>query len=283
MLAIGILTILGFEGLSSASESNKATQLIKVAQGLKENDHFLKSIGPSVSHIDDTAIQEVYIRAIRHHIETEILHLQMDLGMAYDELRRTQAITIELHYRVLDANIRQVEGDLLRLTKLSHGNRKTHTKHFLEMGYRELAVAKNKLLTARNTHPQQYLKKLQDSSYALRSLKQAQKYILRLAFLHDASYIADESDPKTFDEWKFEVERILGHNLDYYMRYLYDSHFKVYDKKDIFLETWNDPKLYELANPLVGVDDAYVRRPEIPRFETDPTNPNAPNPDNSNL
>ncbi|MCC5815044.1 MAG: hypothetical protein JJT78_09830 [Leptospira sp.] len=249
----------------SSDESNKATQLIRVSQGLKENYHYLKSIGSSVSNYGDEIDEKLYTRSLQHHIETEILHLQMDLGKAYEELRRTQELTIQLYYRIIEANIKRAEQDLIHLTKVSSGKRKTHSYHYLQMGFREIAIAKAKLTTAKNTHPQLFLMKLQDSSYALRSLKQAQKYIIRLAILHDGVYESEEDDTKEFSKLKMEITRVLSNDLDKYMRYHYDANFTVYDRKDIFEDVWNNPNLHELANPLEGYDKSYIRNPEIPK------------------
>lgn len=237
--------------------------MIRVSQGLKENYKYLKEIGPSVSNHGTEMEKKLYTRCLQHHIETEILHLQMDLGKAYKELRRTQNLTVQLYYKILDENIQRAEIDLIQLTKLSSGKRKTNTYHYLQMGFREIAVAKKKLMTARNTHPQLFLMKLQDASYSLRSIKQAQKYIIRLAILHEGSYESEE-EPGNFADLKSEIERVLPNARNKYLRYHYDSNFLSYDKMDIFQEVWNDPKLAELANPLEGFDKPYIRNPEMP-------------------
>lgn len=261
--------------IRSADESNKATQLIRVSQGLKVNYKYLKGIGSSVANYGDEKDAQLYKRCLQHHIETEILHLQMDLGKGFEELRRTQALTIQLYYRILEENIHRAELDMVHLTKISSGKRKPQTYHYLQMGFREIAVAKNKLLTAKNTHPIQFLKKLEDVSYALKSVKQAQKYIIRLAILHEGAYESAEEVSGDFEKIKMEISRILPKQSKKYTRYHYDANFQVYDKPDIFQEVWNNPQLHELANPLDGFDKAYVRNPSLPPIpKNDPENKN---------
>lgn len=277
---------MGFGGsgnIFSSDESNKATQLIRVSQGLKENYNYLRSIGPSVSNYGDAMDEKLYTRCLQHHIVTEILHLQMDLGKAYEELRKTQELTIQLYYRILDANITRAEQDMIQLTKISSGKRKTNTYHYLQMGFREIAIAKKKLMTARNTHPQLFLMKLQDANYSLRSLKQSQKYIIRLAILHDGSYESEEEDTKEFDKLKMEITRVLQKNPDKYLRYHYDSNFLVYDRKDIFEDVWNNPNLQELANPLEGYDKSYIRNPPLPSKEENNISGNNTQTENSGI
>lgn len=263
-LASLVLLVFFNHSVFSSADSNKATQLIKVSQGLKENIFYLKAIAPSVSNYGDELDEKIFTRALQHQIETEILQLQFDLGLAYSEMRRTQEITIQLYYRILEANIANTEMNLIRLTKLSYGKEKTSSHHYLQMGFREIAVAKQKFITAKNTHPQLYLMKLQDASYALRSIKQAQKYVIQLALLHDGAYESEEDALTDFNALKLEIQRVLTNDLDLYMRFHYDANFQVYDRKNIFEEIWNEPRLHELANPLEGVDASYVRRPTLP-------------------
>lgn len=267
---IYLLILVGSVPMDSADDSNKATQLIRVSQGLKENYFYLKTIGASVANYGDDTDEILYKRCLQHHIETEILHLQMDLGTAYEELRRTQELTIQLYYRILEANIKRAELDLILLTKRAHNNKKTNTHYYLNMGFREIAVAKKKLMTARNTHPLLFLMKLQDANYSLRSLKQSQKYILRLALLHEGAYESEEENISEFNAMKTEIIRVLPNSTEKYLRYHYDIHFKVYDKEDLFHKIWNNPNLHELANPLEGFESAYVRNPSLPFLPDSP-------------
>ncbi len=266
-----LLSLLGLSlPMDSADDSNKATQLIRVSQGLKENYFYLKSIGASVANYGNEMDEALYKRCLQHHIETEILHLQMDLGLAYEEMRRTQELTVQLYYRVLDANIKRAEMDLILLAKLAHNRKKKNTQHYLTMGFREVAVAKKKLMTAKNTHPLLFLMKLQDSNYALRSLKQAQKYIVRLALLHEGAYESEEEEINEFEAMKTEIIRVLPNSTEKYLRYHYDIYFRVYDKEDLFERIWNRPDLHELATPLQDFDPAYIRNPTLPYIPDSP-------------
>jgi hypothetical protein len=120
--------------LSYSNQSNKATQLIKVTLGMKENYEHLKSINPSVSTFGTETEKTIFRRAMQHHIETELLQLQMDLGKGFEELRRTQEIMIKLFSKVVEENIIRTESDLIRLTKLSYGKEKTEYSSFFKHG-----------------------------------------------------------------------------------------------------------------------------------------------------
>ncbi len=255
--------------LSYSNQSNKATQLIKVTLGMKENYEHLKSINPSVSTFGTEAEKAIFKRALQHHIETELLQLQMDLGKGFEELRRTQEIMIKLFSKVVEENINRTESDLIRLTKLSYGKEKTNTHHFLSMGFREVAVAKQKLLIARNSHPHLYINKIRDLSYALQTIKQGQKYVVRLALMHEGEYESDQDDLNDFDSLKMEIERVLPGKSEYYLKCHYDNNFQIYSAENLFESIWNDPNLHELAVELKDIDPPYVRLesfPEIPKL-----------------
>lgn len=254
---------------SYSNQSNKSTQLIKVTLGMKENYGHLRSISPSVSNFGTESEKILFRRALQHHIETELLQLQMDLGKGFDELRRTQKIMIQLFLKVVESNIDRSENDLIRLTRISNRLEKTNTHHYLSMGFREIAVAKKKVLTAKNSHPLIYINKIRDLSYALQSIKQAQKYVVLLALLHEGEYDSDEETENDFDALKLEIKRVVPKKSDYYIRCHYDNNFKIYDSEDLFETIWNEPNLHELATGIEGVDAAYFRdedMPEVPNF-----------------
>lgn len=129
------------------------------------------------------------------------------------------------------------------------------------MGYREIAVAKQKLLVGKNIRPYLYLMKLQELAYSLKSLKQAEKYIVLLGLLHDS---IDEFDKetRTFADMVHEVNRIIFNDREKYLRLLFDSHFDSYGSLDYYELIWKQPDLHELATGIPGFDPAYVRNPE---------------------
>ena len=264
MLRIGsilLLLLLAWTETIPDQSSSKATQLIRVSYGLKDNYEFLKILSSTITN-RGTAVQKQYFkRCVQHHIESEILHLQMDLGRSYAELRRTQGLLIHLFVLVLEEEITDLEVELGRLAKLANGKEKTETKLYLRLGYREIAVAKQKFLIGKNTRPYLYLMKLQEFAYALKSLKQAEKFIVMLGLLHDS---VDEfnRESRSFEGLVKEVNRIILNDKEKYLKFLYDSNFDSYSEISYYDGIWKQPDLHELANPIPNYDPAYVRIPE---------------------
>lgn len=264
-----LLLVCAFGKISPDQSSSKATQLIRVSYGLKDNYEFLRIMNSTISNRGTEIQKQYYKRCVQHHIEAEILHLQMDLGTSYAELRRTQGLLIQLYKDVLEDEIGELEIELGRLARISNGKEKTETKLYLRLGYREIAVAKQKLMIGKNIRPYLYLMKLQELAYSLKSLKQAEKYIVMLGLLHDS---VDEFDKenRSFIGLVNEVKRIITTDQEKYLRFLYDSNFDSYGALDFYEQTWQKPDLHELSIGIPNFDPPYVRRPEeakVPTFQ----------------
>jgi hypothetical protein len=264
MLRIGsiilLLVIAWTEALPDQS-SSKATQLIRVSYGLKDNYEFLKILSSTITNRGTEEEKKYFKRCVQHHIESEILHLQMDLGRSYAELRRTQGLLIRLYAQVLEKEILELEVELGKLARMANGKEKTESKLYLRLGYREIAVAKQRLTIGKNIRPYLYLMKLQEFSYTLKSLKQAEKYIVMLGLLHDS---IDEfnREQRSFAGLVSEVNRIIFNDREKYLRFLYDSNFDSYSEISYYDGIWKQPDLHELATAIPDFDPAYVRIPE---------------------
>lgn len=249
-------------GITPDQSSSKATQLIRVSYGLKDNYEFLRILNSTISNRGTDEQKKYFKRCVQHHIEAEILHLQMDLGKSYAELRRTQELLIQLYIFVLEDEISELDAELGRLARIANGKEKTETKLYLRLGYREIAVAKQKLLIGKNIRPYLYLMKLQELAYSLKSLKQAEKYIVLLGLLHESIDDLDK-EKRSFEELVSEVNRIIFVDREKYLRFLYDSYFDSYGAADYYKEIWNKPDLHELSQGIPLFDAPYFRNPEI--------------------
>ncbi|TGL60340.1 hypothetical protein EHQ58_07545 [Leptospira ognonensis] len=256
-----LLLMVAFTDSIPDQASSKATQLIRVSYGLKDNFEFLKILSSTISNRGSADQKKYFKRCVQHHIESEILHLQMDLGRSYAELRRTQGLMIQLYILVLDEEVKELDEELGRLARLANGKEKTETKLYLRLGYREIAVAKQRLMIGKNIRPYLYLMKLQEFSFALKSLKQAEKYIVMLGLLHDS--IDDfNKEVRTFEGLVSEIHRIIINDREKYLRFLYDSNFDSFSEVSYYDAVWKQPDLHELAMGIPNFDPAYQRNPE---------------------
>ncbi|WP_411824398.1 adhesin OmpL37 family surface protein [Leptospira sp. 'Mane'] len=260
ILSFFILMAIAWTESSPDQSSSKATQLIRVSYGLKDNYEFLRILNSTVTNRGTEDQKKYYKRCIQHHIESEILHLQMDLGRSYAELRRTQGLLIRLYILILDEEVQDLEVELSRLARLANGKEKTETKLYLRLGYREIAVAKQRLMVGKNIRPYLYLMKLQELAYSLKSLKQAEKYIVLLGLLHDS---IDDFNPeeRSFPQLVAEVNRIIVNDTEKYLKLLYDSQFDSYGAINFYESVWKQPDMFELAQGIPNFDPSYVRNP----------------------
>lgn len=270
MKRFSVILILLFTAMGEMTpdqSSSKATQLIRVSYGLKDNYEFLRILNSTISNRGTEDQKKYFKRCVQHHIESEILHLQMDLGKSYAELRRTQGLLIQLYINVLEDEIEELEIELGRLARLANGREKTETKLYLRLGYREIAVAKQKLIVGKNIRPYLYLMKLQELAYSLKSLKQSEKYIVLLGLLHDS---IDEFDKesRSFEAMVNEVNRIIINDREKYLRFLYDSHFDSSGALNYYEQIWKQPDLHELATGIPNFDPAYLRNPPEAKIST---------------
>ncbi len=264
MLRIACILIIFLTTLTESfadQSSSKATQLIRVSYGLKDNYEFLRILNSTITNRGTEEQKKFYKRCVQHHIESEILHLQMDLGRSYSELRRTQGLMIQLYMLILEDEVKELDEELGKLARLSKGKEKTETKLYLRLGYREIAIAKQRLMIGKNIRPYLYLMKLQEFSFSLKSLKQAEKYIVMLGLLHDS---IDEfnKEIRSFEGLVSEVNRIIFNDREKYLKFLYDSHFDSYSELSYYDAVWKQPDLNELAVAVPNFDPAYVRTPE---------------------
>ncbi|MCU0823119.1 MAG: hypothetical protein MUF77_00570 [Leptospira sp.] len=262
-----ILLFSAFGNMSPDQSSSKATQLIRVSYGLKDNYEFLRIMNSTISNRGTEIQKQFYKRCVQHHIEAEILHLQMDLGRSYSELRRTQGLLIYLYKNVLEDEIEELETELGRLARVANGKEKTETKLYLRLGYREIAVAKQKYTIGKNIRPYLYLMKLQELAYSLKSLKQAEKYIVLLGLLHEGTDEFDK-EQRSFVGLVNEVKRIIKTDQEKYLRMLYDSQFDSYGALDFYQQIWQKPDLHELSTGIPNFDPPYVRNPEEAKVPT---------------
>ncbi|MBE7410735.1 MAG: hypothetical protein L6Q54_08215 [Leptospiraceae bacterium] len=251
-------------------DSTKATQLVKSANGIKENEYFLTAINSSVSNLGDENDKKLFKRCIQHHIESSILYLQFEVGKSYTEVRHTQELIIVLYQSLLNKNIEFLKEEFSRLGKyaVQTGNKKA--LFYMRLGMRDLAVGEQKILSAKNTRPYLYLLKIKDMVEALKSLKQSGKYIVLLALMYESDYPVDAELTK-FEEIKHEINRAMFSKKEKFNKIHHDNNFLTLSGENMLRDIWDKPEIHELATPLENIDRAYQRRdPPIPSPEKKP-------------
>ncbi len=251
--------------LSADQDSTKATQLVKSANGIHENEYFITAINASVTNLGDEDDKKLFKRCIQHHIEASILYLQFELGKSYSEVRHTQELLIKLYRSILKKDSAFLKEEFSRLGRyaVQTGNKKA--LFYMRLGMRDLAVGENKVLSAENTRPYLYLLKLKDQVESLKSLKQSGKYIVLLGLMYESDFPV-EIELTNFDEIKNEINRAMFSKKEKFNKIHFDNHFRTFDGQNMLRDVWDKPEMHELATPLNNFDNAYNRRdPPLPR------------------
>ncbi|GBF49926.1 hypothetical protein LPTSP4_14460 [Leptospira ryugenii] len=232
--------------------------VLQVAFGVEENQLILKSLNSTISYLGDEADRKLYRRILLHYLEFLELNMRRNDSISYERLRHTQALLIPLYDRMLSKNLEFLRAELNRLGRDSRDREKTQTKLLLRLGFRDLAEAEQKLTFARNTRPQLYLLKLREMLFALKILKRAGRFVVYLGLLHDAE-IYRPIEIMQFEQMDAEIMSAFIKDREKFRKMHWDNHFKVLDGSGIYFEVLNGPITNELAEPLPGIDPAYVR------------------------
>lgn len=261
-IALG-LAVFSFSETGADQASSKATQLIRVSYGIKDNREMIRILNSTITNRGTEKEKLYYRRCILHHMESEILYQEMDLGLSYAELRRTQNLLVNLYQMVVEEEIEELQSEFVALAGKASGKEKPETREYFRLGYRELVVARQKLLTAKNSRPFLPALKLHDLSFALHSLKDAEKYIVLLGLLHDSNQDMDR-DAKSFERLFAEIDRIIVGDKKKYQRFLFDSRFENFEESDFYANTWATADVSELETPILEFDPSYKRKPSMP-------------------
>lgn len=251
--------------LFAKAQSAKATQLITVFRGLKENREVLRAIDATITNSGTPEEKKYFRRALQHHVEAELLHLELDLDASFQSLKRTQDLAFRLYEITMNRQIDEVWNELNRQGRLAAIIPDPRNKHYLELGYREIAVAREKLLIAKNQSPYLVARKLMNMLLCIKNVKQAYKYVILLGLINDAAVPSEIPEEHTFVALQNEILRVIKFNTDKYILFLFDSHFLSLKESSMYDTLWQDPKLEELATPVENIDTAYIRKyPDLP-------------------
>ncbi len=260
-LGIGALLfffLFPFHTIQADLDSNRATALIRVERGLKQNEFHLKAINSTVSNYGTEEDKALYRRCLQHHIETFTLYLQFDMAHSYDEVRQTQRLLVILYSKMVQSSAASVRKELDYLSKFALRTKDAEARHHLEMGYREYGASNFKRTIAENTRPYLPGIKTQYLYEALKLLKQSREYVilLSLKFLSD---FEPDLETTEFGEIYNEINRAMFSKADHFTRIHFDNHFHIFNSENLYETTWDNPGLQELEKALGDIDPASDR------------------------
>ena len=217
---------------------------LQVAFGAEENYLLVRSIDSSIIHLGNTEEKLEYRDIIDEYLRFKSLHIQGKHGDAYLAVRSTQYKLIQLYDKILTKNITLVRSELETLGRKARDKEKTQTKAFLRLALRDVSVAEQKLVMARNMRPYLYLLKLREMLFALKILKHAGKFVIFLNLLHDGQYM-DSIEFYDFDSIESELIRGFGKGTKLLAMH-YDNVFLPYGDESIYEDKMTNFKVQNI-------------------------------------
>ncbi len=197
LLAVLVSLLLWHAPPASAGEGSIGKEVkaqIWTEEGLRWNKIYLTTINPFISNYGTDEEKLVFRRCVNHYLRTEILFLAYRFNEAYQEVRNTQRLLIQLYERMIAQGQRDVREGLQSYGRRVVFSRNVRARKYLALGMRDLEHARLKVLKERNMRPWLYLLKLNELSEALKLVRHANRYFVLLRLEFDSIYPASTED-----------------------------------------------------------------------------------------
>jgi len=221
-------------------------ELRSAEKGLKDNRYFFYFINSSVSNLGDDEEKKIFREAIQRDILAQVLYMKFLFRESFQEIRKSQKLLIDCYRLTLKRDIRMTKELLNGFTKAAAKSNDNRARHYLMLGYRDVAEASQYLEMADNYRETLYSIRLYKYVRAIKLAKHGKRY---------AFYSIIESnipiDKKIelgylgFDELKKRIESVSGDKKDLYLLIHYDNYYRT-KEKSFFDVIWDDPRLNEL-------------------------------------
>jgi hypothetical protein len=161
--------------------SNKSGEQRNSEKGLNDNRYFFYFINSSVSNFGSDEQKKLYREAIQRDMIAQILYMKFTFHESFIEIRRSQKLMIDLYRTVLDQDIGGSQKLLNGFAPDIASRKDATSRHYLYMGYRDLALSKQYFLMADNYQEALYSMRLYKYVHAIKLAKHARRYALLAA------------------------------------------------------------------------------------------------------
>ncbi|MBP8082492.1 MAG: hypothetical protein KAZ87_04740 [Spirochaetes bacterium] len=242
------LFLLCFAGFFPRLDAQKAASSTRAGvqrfaqKGLKDNRYYIYYINSTITNFGSEEDRTKFEGIIRRDILCQVMYLKFDFRAAYRQIRKNQKDLIELYLKKLDDEEISVKALLDEFAPLAVNSGDAKSKHYLKLGYRELASAKIEATMADNYKPLLYSLRLHKYSRAMKRLKEAKRY----AFLARIQpHLTREEKIKekilSFEEILAKIDSFSeGVEREKFKLIHYDSYYKTPVQSSIVDSVWGD-------------------------------------------
>ena len=249
-IGIGLLIVIALSSVGHAQRTKSslsAGEQRYAEKGLKDNRYFFYFINSSISNLGTDEEKKLFKEAIQRDMIAQLLYMKFLFHYSFVEIKRSQKILIDLYRMTLKRDI-GITRDMLNDFARSCINSDLHkSKHYLKLGYRDLAVAKMYLKMADHYRETLYSHRLYKYVRAIKKAKHGKRY----AFYSILE--AQSGTPRytawslfSFEDMENKIRGISDDKGEYYATVHYDNYYRTKNGKSFFDLTWENPQLEEI-------------------------------------
>ena len=133
--------------------SLKAGEQRFAEKGLKDNRRFFYFINSSVSNFGNSKEKSIFKEAIQRDLIAQLLYMKFLFHDSFVEVRRSQKLLVDIYKKTLVKDIINTKKLLNRFANEVIKSEKFKARHYLKLGYRDVAHSKMHMMMADNYHP----------------------------------------------------------------------------------------------------------------------------------
>ncbi len=145
-------------------------------KGLKDNRYFFYFINTSVTNLGSEEQQNILKEAIQRDMIAQILYMKFSFSDSFIEIRKSQKLLIDLYKKTITKDINISKKILNSFAPEVINNKNTKARHYLSLGYRDLAVARQYLIMADNYRQTLFSLRLYKYAKAIKKAKHGKQY-----------------------------------------------------------------------------------------------------------
>ncbi len=189
-------------------------------KGLKDNRYFFYFIDTSVTNLGDNEQQKIFKESIQRDMIAQILYMKFSFSDSFKEVRHSQKLLINLYQKTLTKDIAITLKLLNSFAPEVINTKNRKARHYLSLGYRDVAVARQYLLMADNYRQSLYSMRLYKYAKAIKKAKHGKRYAF-MAIL----------ESRQVRESPFTIEKEIQKLYQEMHEYTEESKIKAYRKK----------------------------------------------------
>jgi len=262
LLSITLIISLALNSAAQRTKSSQSAGEQRYAEkGLKDSRYFFYFINSAITNFGTKEEQQIYKEAIQRDMIAQLMYMKFKFHDSFVEIKRSQALLVKVYRMVLTRDIKKTKSLLNNFAAEAINSKNSKPRHYLKLGYRDVAVANQYLIMANHYRSTLYSMILYKYVEALKMAKHGKRYAF-FSIIKSRGY--EEKKIKRRGPMKFVVYEQLGNlsfknmmklvkgitkdknNQDYYIKIHYDNYYKFHSKKSFFDLTWENPKLDEI-------------------------------------